>query len=144
MLPLSFHAIDVPPAAIHQVVMIGQDRADHLAGHDLLLDREDVVDLFHLCFGDDGPEGSPLNGSDPMSFMTGPMALNFSTIWRTLPGLQCTISPITNMTQSLQIGVRPWESTSFAARILSRFSCDMKSGSGMAPVIADRNALVAS
>ena len=148
---LALDSIDFPPAALHEVVIIGHRLRHVLVRRKLLLDGEEVIDLLDLRLSDDGPERLTCDVSEQAHRFV-PHLLervrdrpNLSAIWRTLPGLQCKTSRITYMTRSFQTVLTDDVSASFAAAMMRpMFSLDMKSGNGMAPVIADRNAFVAS
>src|SRR5215210_5336504 len=49
-------SVDFAPPTLHDFVIIGHALPDHVVGHELLLNGEEVVDPRHGSLGDDGPE----------------------------------------------------------------------------------------
>ena len=94
---------------------------ERLVRHELLLHGEEVIDLLDLRLGDDRPERFTRDIREQTKrflshFFRAPLRWpNFSTIWRTFPGLQCRTSRMTYMAHSSHRSIHAWNSTSFAA-----------------------------
>src|SRR5262249_7491220 len=53
----TLNPIDLPPAAVDNVVIISHVPPQGLVGHELLLHSEEIIDRLDFRLGDNGPEG---------------------------------------------------------------------------------------
>ena len=137
-----FDSIDLPPAALHEIVIVGHRLADTLVRRERLLHGEEVVDPFNGCLGDDGPVrltghiGKQAKRLLPLFLQHAGDNSEFFHHRPHFPRL--AVQNLTDYVHDVLL--------SFFAAAMMRpmLSFDMKSPSGMAPVIADRKAFVAS